>query len=57
MEIIVMAKRGRKFTFHGAFATKAAAKRKERRVGGFILKRRMRGRGVRYLVVTKRKGR
>lgn len=31
-----MAGRGKKFTFHGAFKSKAAAKRKEKSIGGFI---------------------
>jgi hypothetical protein len=50
-----MAKRGRKVTFHGAFGTKAKAKRKEHSVGGFIERVRIRGR-VRYVVMTGRRG-
>lgn len=50
-----MAKRGRKFTFHGAYGSKAGAARKERKVsGGFILKRRIRG-SVRYIVMGKKR--
>lgn len=48
-----MAKRGRKVTFHGAFASKSRARRKERSVNGFILKRKIR-RKTRYIVVTKK---
>jgi hypothetical protein len=46
-----MAKRLRRFKVHGAFRSKARAKRKERAVGGFILKRRIRG-STRYVVLT-----
>lgn len=49
-----MAKRGRKFTFHGAFSTKAKATRKERSVGGFIRKVRVRG-DTRYVVMTRKR--
>jgi len=45
-----MAGRGRKVTFHGAYGTKAKAKRKERRVHGYIVRRRIRG-SVRYIVL------
>lgn len=49
-------KRGRKVTFHGAFGTKSKAVKKERRLkGGFIRKVRMKGRGTRYLVLTRRR--
>lgn len=52
-----MAKRGQKFVFHGAFSTKAAAKRRERaRAGSFIKEARVRGK-KRYIVMTPRKGR
>jgi len=51
-----MAKRGRRFIFHGAFGSKRAARRKERARGGFIRKVNIRGR-VRWLVLTRRKGR
>lgn len=34
-----MAGKGRNFTFHGAFKTKRSAVKKERSVGGFIVKR------------------
>lgn len=50
-----MAKRGKRFTIHGAFKSKAAAKRKEKSVHGFIVDRRIRGK-VRH-VVLKPKGR
>lgn len=49
-------RRGRKVTFHGAFGTKKKALAKERRLkGGFIRKVRMKGRGTRFLVLTRRK--
>jgi len=49
-----VAKRGRKFTFHGAYGTKARAQRKEARVrGAFIRVTTIRGRR-RYLVLTRR---
>lgn len=46
-----MSARGRRFTFHGAFGTKAAARKKERAVGGFIQPRVIRGR-KRFIVMT-----
>jgi len=48
-----MAKKGRKFTFHGAFGTKAAARAKERKVKGFIKSALIRGKR-RWLVLTSR---
>lgn len=49
-------KKGRKVTFHGAFGTKAKALKKERRLkGGFIKKIRMKGRGTRFVVMTRRR--
>jgi hypothetical protein len=49
-----MAKRGRRVTFHGAFGTKSAAKRKERTVTrGYVRKTTIKGR-TRYLVLTRR---
>lgn len=48
-----MAKRGTKFTFHGAYGTKAKAVRKEKRVGGFIRRTRIKG-NIRYLVLTRK---
>jgi hypothetical protein len=49
-----MAKRGRKFTFHGAFKSKARAAAKERRISGAFVRRvKMRRIGVRYLVLTR----
>ncbi len=50
-----MAGRGRRVTFHGAFASKAAARRKEREVGGFIRRVRVRG-SVRWVVMKRRRG-
>lgn len=50
-----MAKTGRKFKFHGAFGTKAKAKRKEHAVGGFIRRTVIHGH-ARWIVMT-RKGR
>jgi hypothetical protein len=50
-----MSAKGRKVTFHGAFATKAAAKRRESaRPGSYIEKISIRGK-TRYAVVTRRK--
>jgi len=46
-------KRGRKFTFHGAFSKKASARKKEKRVHGFILERKIR-KHKRYIVVKKK---
>jgi hypothetical protein len=46
-----MAKKGRKFTFHGAFSTKEKAKVKEKQVGGFIKEHKVRGQ-TRYFVMT-----
>ena len=49
-----MAKKGRKVIFHGAFGTKAGARRKESAGSGrYIRKSRIRGR-VRYLVLERR---
>lgn len=48
-----MAKTGRRFKFHGAFGTKAKAKKKERAVGGFIRRIRVRG-SIRYAVMTRK---
>lgn len=52
-----MAHRGRKFSFHGAFGTKAKAVRKERSLGkgAFVRRKRFKGRGVRYMVLKRRK--
>lgn len=50
-----MAKRGRRVVFHGAFGTRAAAVRKHKRVARSYVRRvRMRGCGVRFMVVTRR---
>lgn len=46
-----MAHRGRRVTFHGAFSSKAAARRKEHLVEGFIQARTIRG-ARRYVVLT-----
>lgn len=48
-----MSKKGRKFTFHGAYSTKSKAVRKERKVKGFIRRVKVRG-STRYLVMTRR---
>lgn len=45
---------GKKFDFHGSFASKAAAVAKEREVGGFIRERKIDGQ-TRYFVLTERK--
>jgi len=50
-----VAGRGRKVKFHGAFGSKAAARRKERSVGGYIRAAMIKGHR-RYLVLTRRKG-
>jgi hypothetical protein len=44
---------GKKFAFHGAFGSKAAAVEKEREVGGFIRKMTIRG-DTRYVVLTRK---
>ncbi len=49
-----MAGSGRKVKFHGAFKLKSKAKAKERRVGGFVRRIRVRGH-TRYVVMTRRK--
>jgi hypothetical protein len=48
-----MAKSGRRVVFHGAFKSKAKAKRKERHVGGYIKSAIVRGHR-RYLVLTRK---
>ncbi len=49
-----MSKKGRMVEFHGAFSTKAKAKRKEaRRAGAYIQKVRIKG-AIRYLVLTRK---
>lgn len=50
-----MAGKGRKFKFHGAFASKSDAMRKKSRVRGFIRKVSIKGHR-RYVVMTRRKG-
>lgn len=50
-----MAGRGRKVLFHGAFGTKAKAKRKEKQVGGYIEVFKVRGKR-RFGVLTRKKG-
>jgi hypothetical protein len=49
-----MAKRGRKVTFHGAFGSKEAAQVKERKVGGFIKRTKVRG-ATRYVVMSEKR--
>jgi len=52
-----MAGSGRKVRFHGAFSSKAKARRKEKRVKhSYIERKRIKGLGFRYLVLTRRKG-
>jgi len=49
-----MAKRGRKFSIHGAFKTKARAEKKHKRVKhSWIVKRRVRG-DTRYVVLSEK---
>lgn len=48
-----MAGKGKKVKFHGAFASKEDAKRKEKSVGGFIREITVRGHR-RYAVMTSR---
>lgn len=49
-------KRGKRFVFHGAFGTKARAVKKERKVkGAFVRKKHFRGRGTRWMVLTRKK--
>lgn len=51
-----MAGVGRKVRFHGAFKTKAKAKRKEAKLkNGFIRRIRVRGR-TRFVVMSRRRG-
>lgn len=52
-----MAGKGRKVLFHGAFSAKTDAKAKEREVGGYIEKIHDKWGNVRWLVLTRRKGR
>jgi len=49
-------KRGRKFLIYGAYGSKAAARRKERAVHGFIIERKVRG-SKRYVVLKAREKR
>jgi len=49
----VVAGKGRKFKFHGAFSSKRDAKRKERQTGGFIRRVKIRG-STRFVVMTQR---
>lgn len=50
-----MAYRGKRFIFHGAFSSKADARRKERQgKHRFIKRKRYKGRGVRYMVMEAR---
>jgi hypothetical protein len=48
-------KKRKKVTFHGAFATKTKAKKKERRVKGAFIRKVTIKRRTRYLVMTRRK--
>jgi hypothetical protein len=47
-------KRGRKFLIYGAYGSKAAARKKERAVHGFIVERKVRG-SKRYVVLKRKK--
>ena len=50
-----MAGRGRRYTFHGAFSSKAKAQARERaRSGSFIRRYKMRRLGLRYVVMRER---
>jgi hypothetical protein len=49
-----MPKKGRKFLIYGAFKSKKAAKRKERKVKGFILVKRIKTLGRRFVVLKER---
>lgn len=51
-----MSGKGSKVRFHGAFGTKAKAKAKERRVTGAYIERKLMRGGVRYLVLTRKRG-
>lgn len=46
-------KSGYKFDFHGSFASKEEAMRKEKEVGGFIVERKINGK-IRHFVLTKK---
>jgi len=49
-----MAEKGRNVTFHGSFADKAMAKRKESETAGsYIREVEVTGHGTRYLVLTR----
>lgn len=50
----VMAGKGKKFDFHGAYNSKEEAMAKEKQVSGFIRERKIDGK-VRYFVLTERK--
>lgn len=52
-----MAGSGHKVRFHGAFGSKAKARRKEKLVKhSYIERKRFKRLGLRYLVLTRRKG-
>lgn len=50
-----MAKRGKKFTFHGAFGSKKKAAAKERKIRGAFIRKVKIKRKTRFLVMTKRR--
>jgi hypothetical protein len=50
-----MAKRGKKFTFHGAFGSKKKAIAKERRTKGAFIRKIKIKRKARWLVLTKKR--
>lgn len=49
-----MAGKGKRFNFHGSFASKAEAVKKEQEVSGFIREHKVGGK-IRYYVLTERK--
>lgn len=54
VDAVSMAGKGKKFDFHGSFASKSDAMVKEKEVSGFIRERKVGGK-IRYFVLTERK--
>ena len=52
---MIMSGVGKKFDFHGSFAKKEDAVKKEKEVHGFIREHNINGK-IRYFVLTERKG-
>lgn len=51
----MMAGKGKRVQFHGSFKRKADAKRKEASTSGsYIERKRVKGQGIRYLVLTRK---